>query len=142
MDLQEFIKWVGCWIYMALWVIIEIRRYWWSTTIPSMDKGATFRLNHILSLNRFDYILGFLRFTNREVPYEDGFLQMCQLEEAWNQNMDQQFFPSWINVLDDSMMEWLNKWAPGFMCVGHKPHTFENYQHTAVCAITSIMWRA
>ena len=54
-----------------------------------MDKGAPFRLNSIMSCNRFDYILSALRFTNREVPYEDGFLQMCQLEEAWNQNMAQ-----------------------------------------------------
>ena len=31
---------------------------------------------------------------------------MRQLEEAWNQNMSQQCFPSWINVIDYSMMEW------------------------------------
>ena len=39
-----------------------------------MAKGAPFRLNRIMSHNRFDYILSALRFTNREVPYEDGFL--------------------------------------------------------------------
>ena len=90
---------------MACWVGIESRRYWWYTTTPSMAKGAPFRLNCIMSRNRFDSILGALRFTNREVPYEDGFLKMRQLEEACNQNMDQQFLPSWINVLDYSMME-------------------------------------
>ena len=65
-----------------------------------MAKGAPFRLNSIMSRNRFDYILSAFRFTNREVPYEDGLLQMRQLEEAWNQNMAQQFLSSWINVLD------------------------------------------
>ena len=104
MDLQEYIQWVGCWLYMSCWVGIESRRDWWSTTTPSMDKGAPFRLNRIMSCNRFDSILSALRFTNREVPYEDGFLQMRQLEESWNQNMAQQFFPPWINVLDESMM--------------------------------------
>ena len=92
MDLQEYMQWVGCWLYMACWVGIESRRDWCSTTTPSMAKGAPFRLNSIMSCNRFDSILSALRFTNREVPYEDGFLQMCQLEEAWNQNMAQQFF--------------------------------------------------
>ena len=69
-----------------------------------MAKGAPFRLNSIMSRNRFDSILSALRFMNREVPYEDGFLQLRQLEEAWNHNMAQHFLPSWINVLDESMM--------------------------------------
>ena len=46
-DLQEYIQWVGCWIYMAFWVGIESRREWWSTKTPLMDKGAPFRLNRI-----------------------------------------------------------------------------------------------
>ena len=68
MDLQEYIQWVGFWLYIACSVGIESCWDWWSKTIPSMDKGATFRLNGIISHNRFDYILGDLRFTNREVP--------------------------------------------------------------------------
>ena len=40
---------------------------------PFMAKGAPFRLNRIISCDRFDSILGDLRFTNIEVPYEDGF---------------------------------------------------------------------
>ena len=84
---------------------------------PLMAKGDQFRLNCIMSRNRFDSILVALRFTNRDVPYEDGFLQMRQLEKAWNQNMAQQFLPSGIIVLDESMMEGSNKWSPVFMCV-------------------------
>jgi hypothetical protein len=67
---------------------------------------------------------------------------MRQLEEAWNKNMADEFSPAWINVLDESMMEWFNKWAPGFMCVGRKPHPFGNERHTICCALTSILWRA
>ena len=97
MDLQEYIQWVGFWLYMACWVGIESRQDWWSTTTQSMAKGALFRLNRIMYRNRFDYILSDLRFTNREVPYEVGFLQMLQLEEAWNKNMAQQLVPSWTH---------------------------------------------
>ena len=78
-------------------------------TTSSMAKGAPFRLNIIMYHNWFDYIFIALHFTNREVPYEDGFFQMCQLEEAWNHNMAQQFLPSRINVLDESIMEWFSK---------------------------------
>ena len=126
MDLQEFIKWVGCWICMECWVGIESHQDWWFRTTPSMARGATFRLNHIISCNRFDSILSDLRFTNREVPYEYGFIHMLQLEESWNQNMAKKNLPSWINVLEESMMEWFNKWATGFMRVSFKPHPFGN----------------
>ena len=73
MDIQEYMQWVGCLIYMACWVGIESCWDWWSTMTPSMAKGARFRLNSIMSCNQFDSILSALSFTNREVPYEDGF---------------------------------------------------------------------
>ena len=79
---------------------------------------------------RFDYILSDLCFTSREVPYEDGFFHMLQLEEYWNQNMAQQLFPSRINIIYEFMMEWFNKWNPGFMCVICKPHNFGNERNT------------
>ncbi len=42
LDLQEFIKWVGCWLYMSCWNGLLNRRDWWSSTEPSMDQGAPF----------------------------------------------------------------------------------------------------
>ena len=44
--------------------------------------------------------------------------------------MAEEFNISWINVLDESMMEWFNKYVPGFMCVGHKPQPFGNKRNT------------
>ena len=49
--------------------------------------------------------------------------------------------PSWISVLDKSMMESFNKFAPGFMCIGWKPNPFRNEQHTICCREMIIMWR-
>ena len=37
------------------------------------------------------------------------------------------------------MMEWFNKYAPGFMCDGHKPHPFGNERYTICCGFTSIL---
>ena len=64
MDLQEYIQWVGYWLYMAYWVGIESRRDWWSTTTSSMAKCDPLRLNRIMSRNRFYSILGAIIFTN------------------------------------------------------------------------------
>ena len=40
------------------------------------------------------------------------------------------------------MMEWFNKYAPEFMCVGRKPHPFINKRHNICCGLTSILCRA
>ena len=37
---DEYIKWVGCWMYMLCWVDIHNRIDWWSTSAPSRHKGA------------------------------------------------------------------------------------------------------
>ena len=64
------------------------------------------------------------------------------MEEAWNKNMADKFSPSLINVLNESMMGWYNKFDPGFMCVGWKPCPFGNESHTICCGLTSVLWRA
>ena len=64
---------------------------------------------------------------------------MSQMEETWNMNMAEEFNPSWINVLDKSMMEWFNKYTPQFMCVGRKTHPFGNERQTICCGLTCIL---
>ena len=66
---------------------------------------------------------------------------MRQSEEAWNKNMEDEFSPPWVSVLDDYMIEWINKYCPGFICVGSKPHPFGNERHKISCALTSILFR-
>ena len=55
--------------------------------------------------------------------------------------MDQQFLESRINALNEPMMGWFNKWDPVFMCVGRKPHPFDNEWHTICFALASILWK-
>ena len=49
---------------------------------------------------------------------------MRQMEESWNMNIADKFNLSWIIVLVESMMEWFNKYAYNFMCIGSKPQPF------------------
>ena len=53
MDLGEFIRWLGCWLYMVFWVRILNRRNWWPTAEPTISGGAPFRLNTYISSTRF-----------------------------------------------------------------------------------------
>ena len=56
--------------------------------------------------------------------------------------MEDEFSPSWVSVLDESMMEWLNKYCPGLMCVGRKPNPFGNKCHTISWTLISILFWA
>ena len=52
------------------------------------------------------------------------------MQDKFNKHYLEKYEPSWISVLDESMVEWLNKYGPGWMCVPCKPHPFGNEYHT------------
>ena len=135
-------RWVGCCLFMDCWVEIPEKRAWRPVTPPVMHIGAPFCLNKYMYWHWFDEILASLRYKNREVQYEYRLFHMRQTEEVWNKNMADEFNPYWTNVLNHIMMEWYNKFAPGFICVRRKPHYFGNEFHTTCCGLTSILWRA
>ena len=61
--------------------------------------------------------------------------------DAWNDNMAEQFTPSWVSCLDESMSLWMNKYTcPGRMFVPRKPHPFGNEYHSVCCSMSGIMW--
>ena len=64
------------------------------------------------------------------------------MEETCNLNIDEEFNLSWINEIEKIMIDWFNKYAPGFMCVGRKPHPFGNEGNTICCGLTYILWRS
>ena len=67
---------------------------------------------------------------------------MSQMKEACNMNIAEEFNPSWINVMDESMMGWFNKYAPGFVFIQCKPHPFGNERHTVCCGLIYIQLRS
>lgn len=138
----EFIRWIGMWELMSCFVGIPSRRDWWSTQTITVDGGAPFRLNTYMSRNRFENILNDLTYTDKPIPsYKDGFFFQRQMEDAWNANMMEEFEPSWISVLDESIQEWFNRWScPGWMWVPRKPHPFGNERHTIACGLSGILF--
>ena len=56
--------------------------------------------------------------------------------------MTEQFPPSWVSCLDESMSTWTNKYScPGWMFVPRKPWPFGNEYHTVCCSLSGIIWR-
>ena len=104
-----------------------------------MSEGVTFRLNKYMSRTRFEGVILSLHYTDKRIW---NIFYMSQTEEARNINMAEKLNPSWINVLDENMMKWFNKYEPRLMCVGRKPHNFGNQRNTIFCSLTSILWRA
>ena len=56
--------------------------------------------------------------------------------------MTEQFTPSWVCCLDESMSTWTNKYScPGWMFVPRKPWPFGNEYHTVCCSLSGILWQ-
>ncbi len=50
--------------------------------------------------------------------------------EAFNNHYMENYTPGWISCIDNSMIDWLNKYCLGWMCIPRKPDLFGNEYHT------------
>ncbi|KAL7461168.1 hypothetical protein ACHAXS_001596 [Conticribra weissflogii] len=76
-------------------------------------------------------------------PFVDKFYDVRQMLDAFNDHYKQNYIPSWMNCLDESMSSWLNQYCPGFMFVPRKPHPSGNEYHLIADGDQGkpIMWR-
>ena len=131
LSLQEFYVYLGCRFYTACFEGISDVRDWWSRDEINMFEGAPFRLNEYMSIDRFKAITTALRYTDKEPPsFVDRFHDVRQLIDEWNRHYEEEYSPSWLSCLDESMSSWLNKYCPVFMVVPRKPHPCGNEYHT------------
>ena len=137
----EFLVWIGLWIMMSTIQGFQRRSYWSTDTIDPF-VNAPFRFNKIMSRTRFEDILQNIKYTSRDPPdYKDPFWEVREMIDAWNRNMENQFIPSWISCLDESMSKWVNAFTcPGFMFVPRKPWPFGNEFHTIACCSSGILY--
>ena len=54
--------------------------------------------------------------------------------------MADKFSPSWIVCIDESMVTFLNLYAPGWVTLKRKPHPMGNEYHTVTCPDTKILY--
>ena len=144
-NLSEFYVFLGCHFFMACFEGISDRNYWWSQKDIDMFEGAPFRLNGFISLNRFKEISAAMEYTNKPPPQEfvDKFHDVRQMIDAFNDHYAEEYIPSWLSCLDESMNSWLNKFCPGFMNVPRKPYPNDNEYHSIADRDDGqpVMWR-
>ena len=111
--------------------------------IIDMFDGSGFCLTELMSRNCFEAILSALSYVDHDRPVLlHHFWEVRQLIDAWNQNMEENFLPSWINVIAESMSKWVNEYTcPGFTFVPRKLWPFGNEFHDAGCAYSDIIWQ-
>ena len=133
----EFLHWIGVWLLMAT-INGPDRTDFWSLGEVDCFVGAPLRLGSFMLRKRFEAILKALAITARQPPaFRDRFWEVREIIEAWNANMTEQFTPSWVSWLDESMSTWTNKYScPGWMFVPRKPWPFGNEYHTVCCSDT------
>eukprot|EP00804_Cyclotella_cryptica_P008981 CCRYP_003098-RA/>CCRYP_003098-RA protein AED:0.21 eAED:0.21 QI:0/0/0/1/1/1/2/0/282 len=124
--------WLGCVFFMACFVGVSPMSLWWSKKDINQFEGAPFRLNNVMSLNRFQAINNAMQYTNCPSPtdFVDRFHDISQLQDAFNTHYTENYIPSYLNCLDKSMKTWLDQKCPGFMALDCKTHPFGNEYHT------------
>ena len=105
--------------------------------------GAPLRLGPFMSRKQFEAILKALAITARQPPaFRDCFWEVQEIIEAWNAKMMEQFTPSWVSCLDESIITWTNKYScPGWMFVPQKPWPFGNEYHMVCCSLSGNLWQ-
>ena len=94
-----------------------------------------------MSGKRFNQIGECIRLRKKEdIPCQrDKFCWVRELIDGFNQNMTKVFSASWIICVDESMVVFYNKYAPGWIAVKRKPHPLGNEYHTTACCDTKII---
>ncbi len=49
--------------------------------------------------------------------------------EAFSNHYMGNYTPGWISCIDERMIDWLNKYCLGWLCIPRKPHPFGNDYH-------------
>ena len=137
----EFLRWLGLWFLMST-INSPDHNDFWSVGEVDCFIGAPLRLGSFMSRKRFEAILKALAITARQPPaFRDRFWEVQEMLEAWNANMTEQFTPSWVSCMDESMSTWMNKYSyPGRMFMPRKPWPFGNEYHTVCCSLSGILW--
>ena len=95
-----------------------------------------------MSGKRFSRILECIRLQQNEDNSQcrDRFFWVRRLIEGFNHNMTHTFTASWIVCVDESMVVFSNKYAPGWIAVKRKPHPMGNEYHTTACCQSKVIF--
>jgi len=147
------LRWIGLWTSMCTAKLENRRAYWRKQTDAFLDddedlEGLSASLDYgkYMSRNMFDKILSVFVLDTHPAPPAaagttdpDPFHPVRKFFEQCNKRCQESLVPSWLIVLDESMIPWLGRGMPGWMCVGRKPHPFGQEAKNGCDGETGIM---
>jgi len=105
LTMQEFYVWLGCIFFLACYEGIPDRELWWSTKPIDMFDGALFQLHAYMPKKRFLEITYSIQYSDQPAPilFVYKFHQVRQMIYEFNKHYEQEYMPSWMNCIDESM---------------------------------------
>ena len=134
------------WTYLALRLILACYTHHVATDFFLQHDRDHLRaapyLGDYMKFARFKQINAALRTCpEHDAGLPDKFFRVRKMCEMWQQHQDRYGIkPGYLNVTDESMMEFLNRTCPGWQWVERKPKPYGNLFHTAACAFTAIIF--
>ena len=109
-NLKEFYVYLGCHFFMSCFEGISDRRLWWSPKPVSSQEGAPFWMQKYMALQQFIQITSDMRFKNKpSTSFLDRFHDVRQMINNFNAHYLENYTPSWLSFLDESMNYFLDK---------------------------------
>lgn len=134
------------WTYLALRLIMSCYTHHQASAFFAIHERDHLRaapyLGDYMKFSRFREINAALRTSpDHDAGLPDKFFRVRKMCEMWQQHQDRYgIIPGYLNVTDESMMEFLNRKIPGWQWVDRKPKPYGNMFHTAACALTAIIF--
>lgn len=128
-SLPEFKCWLGIWLQIYLHPGYKTEDFF--SKEPRTMYWHPPYLGDTMSGNRFRAIHSCLTLTQETPPtYRDRFFWVRPLIKAFNDETKDAFNVGWLVVVDESMVAFMNKYAPGWTVVKRKPRPMGNEYHT------------
>ena len=100
-DFCEFLQFIGIWVLMTENPGTNQAGYFSGNPIDIFSV-CSIRVNHFLSVNRFENICSPLKFNATSPPsFRGKFYELRSMIVACNGHMQKAFIPSWISCLDE-----------------------------------------
>jgi hypothetical protein len=142
----EFVGFIAIRLLMATAKVSNARSWFKTTQKPCINTGVPVHLNTLMTGKRFFRIsaaLSFSKGSDASSATVNRFREQTPMEDAWNLNMKENYSPSELNVLDESVMFWLTqRTCPGWMCLPRKPWKFGGEWHTVSDKPNCVIFRA
>ena len=137
----KLLHWLGLWFLIRTIYGPEHSEFWSHGEIDCLVR-APMRLGAFMSCKQLKVILNALVITTSHPPaFRDHFWEVKNMLQAWNESMVEQFTPSWVSCLDESMNTWTNKYTyPGWMFAPRKLWSFG--MSTMACySLLGLFWQ-